>query len=327
MPGVLFSASIAVLAWALQQAEQRLFGIILLEGVVIAILAGIAWRTLLVVPLSWNTGISFAGRDILAVAIVLLGASVDFPALFRAGPPLILLVIVTVWGSLALSTAIARRFGLNPKLAILIACGNAICGNSAIAAIAPVIHAEPEDVTSAIALTAILGIAVVLLLPLLIPLLGFNFYQYGILAGMSVYAVPQVLAATLPVSAVSVEIGTLVKLARVLMLGPVALFFSVQQRANSGGGLRLSLFQYVPWFVVGFMVMGALRSVGTLPAALGDTLREVSRWMTLIAMAALGLSVNVRSVRTVGPPVAMSVSVSLVALIGMVVVFIRVLQL
>ena len=87
---------------------------------------------------------------------------------------------------------------LSSKLAVLVACGNAICGNSAIAAVAPVIGADREDVAASIALTAVLGVAVVVLLPLLIPVLGLSNYQYGVLAGLTVYAVPQVLAAAFP---------------------------------------------------------------------------------------------------------------------------------
>ena len=91
--------------------------------------------------------------------------------------------------SILVSHALGRALGLKPKLALLVACGNSICGNSAIAAVAPVIEADSEDVVTAIAMTAVLGVGVVLLLPLLIGLLGLSYYQYGVLAGMTVYAV------------------------------------------------------------------------------------------------------------------------------------------
>jgi uncharacterized membrane protein YadS len=106
---------------------------------------------------------------------------------------------------------------------VLVACGNSICGNSAIAAVAPVIGADGEDVAASIAFTAVLGVVVVLLLPFLAPLLHLSGLQYGVLAGLTVYAVPQVLAATAPLGMVAVQMGTLVKLVRVLMLGPVVL--------------------------------------------------------------------------------------------------------
>jgi uncharacterized membrane protein YadS len=112
---------------------------------------------------------------------------------------------------------------------------NSICGNSAIATVAPLIQASADDIVASISFTAILGVLIVLGLPLLIPLLGLSATQYGILAGLTVYAVPQVLAATIPAGLVSTHIGTLVKLVRVLMLGPLALGISVLAPRFLGG--------------------------------------------------------------------------------------------
>ena len=221
-------------------------------------------------------------------------------------------MLVVVIGIVA-SMAIGRALGLSPKLSILVACGNSICGNSAIAAVAPVIGATAADVASSIALTAVLGVVVVLSLPLLIPLLNLTLYQYGVLAGMTVYAVPQVVAATFPVSLLSGTTGTLVKLVRVLMLGPVVLFFALRNRDAAQG--RLSFSRLVPWFIVGFVLLGVLRSLGLLPVDLANTLREASRWLTVAALAALGLGVDIRVVRKVGRPVALAVIGSLIVLI------------
>ena len=124
-------------------------------------------------------------------------------------------------------------------MAILIACGNSICGNSAIAAVAPIIGAKPGDVASSIAFTAVLGVIVVLGLPLLVPILELSLTQYGTLAGLTVYAVPQVLAATLPIGELSNQVGTMVKLVRVLMLGPVVLGLALLAgRLREGGAER-----------------------------------------------------------------------------------------
>src|SRR6185436_2258741 len=188
-----------------------------------------------------------------------------------------------------------------PRLATLVATGNAICGNSAIAAVAPVIGADPEDVASSIAFTAILGVIVVLGLPLLIGPLRLSTYQYGVLAGLTVYAVPQVLAATFPVSALSGEVGTLVKLVRVLLLGPVVVFFSF--RHHRIGTQKLNPASFVPWFIAGFLVLAAARSLGAIPTSAAGVVREVSRWLTVAAMAALGLGVDVRALGRVGPRV------------------------
>lgn len=129
--------------------------------------------------------------------------------------------------AIAAGYAICRGLRLPVRMAVLVATGNAICGNSAIAALAPVIGADSKDVAAAIAFTAVLGVLMVLGLPLFIPLACLPEHQYGVLAGLTVYAVPQVLAATVPVGALSTQVGTLVKLVRVLMLGHVVIAFSL----------------------------------------------------------------------------------------------------
>jgi uncharacterized integral membrane protein (TIGR00698 family) len=276
-----------------------------------------------------SAGVRFAGKELLEVAVLLLGASVDLPLLVRAGPALALGIVLLVVLGLAGSYALGRALGLPRRLAVLVACGNSICGNSAIAAVAPVIDAEPEHVATSIAFTAILGVAVVLGLPLLVRPLGLSFYQYGVLAGLTVYAVPQVLAAAFPVSVLSGQVGTLVKLVRVLMLGPVVLFFALRHRggrAEVGRAGRPRLSQLVPWFIVGFLALAGLRALGAVPAPMADAARTFSGWLTIAAMAALGLGVDLRAVTRVGRPVVLTVSGSLLSLLVLSVVLIRLLH-
>src|SRR3712207_2835091 len=226
-PGVTLCAAIALAAMGLQRIEEHWTGRPWLEALVIAILLGTLLRTLWSPDKRWAPGIGFSAKTLLEIAVMLLGASISFQAMLDAGLSLILGIAVVVALALGASYGIGRLLGLPKRMAVLVACGNAICGNSAIAAVAPVIGARPADVASSIAFTAILGVIVVLALPLLVPLIGLSVTQYGVLAGLTVYAVPQVLAATVPVGLVSTQLGTLVKLVRVLMLGPVVLGLSV----------------------------------------------------------------------------------------------------
>jgi uncharacterized integral membrane protein (TIGR00698 family) len=313
LPGLLLAGALTLAAWALQKAEVALLGSAVVEALVLAILLGMIVRTAWTPPARIEPGIKFAGKQVLETAIVLLGASVNLPLLLRAGAPLVVAIVTVVAVGLAAGYGIGRALGLNPRLATLIACGNAICGNSAIAAVAPVIGADKEDVASSIAFTAVLGVIVVLALPLLIPVLGLDDYQYGALAGMTVYAVPQVIAATFPVGRLSGEVGTLVKLVRVLLLGPVILFFTF--RAHKVGEQRMKAGSVVPWFIAGFLLLAAARSLGLIPAEVAEPVRELSRWMTVLAMAALGLGVDVRVLGRVGPRVIAAVTGSLVVLI------------
>ena len=318
LPGMVLAACIGLAAWGVQLLEERTLGHAIIEALVVAILLGMLVRTLWQPTGRWTPGIALTAKGVLEVAIVLLGASVSLPVLLQAGPALALSIVLLVVTGLFASITIGRLLGLNPRLAILVACGNSICGNSAIAAVAPVIGATAEEIASSVAITAVIGVLVVLGLPLLIPLLHLSFYQYGVLAGMTVYAVPQVLAATFPVSTLSGQIGTLVKLVRVLMLGPVVLFFALRRTNDhrQRGALSIgSINRLVPWFIIGFMLLAALRSLGLLPVELADPMREASRWLTIAAMAALGLGVDIRAVSKVGRPVALSVIGSLVALL------------
>lgn len=315
LPGLLLAGAVTLAAWALQTAEVALFGHAVVEALVLAILLGMIVRTAWTPPAPFKRGIRFAGKQVLEAAIVLLGASVNLPLLLRAGAPLVIAIVTVVAVGLAAGYGIGRALGLNPRLATLIACGNAICGNSAIAAVAPVIGADKEDVASSIAFTAVLGVIVVLTLPLLIPVLALDDYQYGALAGMTVYAVPQVIAATFPVGRLSGEVGTLVKLVRVLLLGPVILFFTF--RAHKVGTQKLSAASVVPWFIAGFLVLAGARSMGLIPAEVAGPVRELSRWMTVLAMAALGLDVDVRVLGRVGPRVIAAVTASLVVLVSL----------
>jgi uncharacterized integral membrane protein (TIGR00698 family) len=321
LPGLGLAAVVSLASLGIAAVETRVLGHPVIEALVVAILLGMVVRTSWTPPARMDAGVGFAAKQLLEVAILLLGASVDLPLLLRAGPALAVGIVLLVVLGICASYTIGRAVGLPHTLAVLVACGNSICGNSAIAAIAPVIHADREHVASAIAFTAILGVVVVVGLPLLIHPLSLSDYQYGVVAGLTVYAVPQVLAAAFPVSVLSGQVGTLVKLMRVLMLGPVVLFFCSPRApppdAGADAAPRFQLTRFVPWFIVGFLLFAALRSIGAIPLALADPMKIASVWLTVLAMAALGLGVDLRAIRRVGPPVMITVSASLLVLLAL----------
>jgi uncharacterized integral membrane protein (TIGR00698 family) len=236
LPGILLCVAITIAAMLLQAIEAHYAGQPYLEALVLAILLGVAIRSAWTPGPVWRPGIGFSAKYVLEFAIVMLGASVSVATIVALGPFLIIGIASIVAIAIGTSYAICRVLGLPLRMAVLIACGNSICGNSAIAAVAPVIGADSDDVASSISFTAVLGVVVVLGLPLLVPILQLSLTQYGVLAGLTVYAVPQVLAATLPIGALSNQVGTVIKLVRVLMLGPVVLGFSLFAR-----GLRPSV--------------------------------------------------------------------------------------
>ncbi len=318
-PGIALCVGVTLIAMGGQLVEERTFRHPYIEALVIAILLGMALRTVWEPPQRWRAGIAFSAKQLLEVAVMLLGASISLLAIIASGPLLLGAIVGTVVVTLTASYGICRVLGLPVRLGILVACGNSICGNSAIAAVAPVIGADGDDIASSIAFTAILGVVMVLGLPLLIPLLMLTATQYGILAGLTVYAVPQVLAATVPIGLASTQIGTLVKLVRVLMLGPVVLTFSVLGRHLRDDGrsttARFSVFKLVPWFILGFLALATLRSAGLVPDAVVLPVTKTAGILTVVSMAALGLGVDVRVIGRVGGRVTAAVTLSLVLLL------------
>ncbi|MGG7517748.1 YeiH family protein [Allorhizobium undicola] len=317
MPGILLSAAVTLIALLLETLQRRLLGSVLMDGLVLAIIIGTLIHTAFGLSDRFVSGVNFAAKRLLELAIVLLGASVSLSALSGNGMMLFIAVMAMVAISLLVSYSIGRFLGLPPRLCLLVACGNSICGNSAIVAAAPAVHASHEEVTASIAFTAALGIVVVMLLPLSFSYLSISQTQYGMLAGMTVYAVPQVLAATLPIGTVSAQMGTVIKLMRVLMLGPVVLTLGLMHKRQEKTAGAQSGTPFIPWFITGFLALIVCRALGLLPDMVLEPLHQSSTALTTISMAALGLSVNLRAILSSGGRVLAAGALSIIALAGL----------
>ena len=319
LPGIGLCLTLTIVSIALQGLEEHQLGHPYIEALVVAILLGTALRSIWQPSTYWRSGIAFSAKQVLEVAVMMLGASISLNAIISSGALLLGAIAVTVAVSIAASFSLCRLLGLPVRLSILVACGNSICGNSAIAAVAPVIGADGDDIASSIAFTAILGVVMVLGLPLLIPLVGLSSRGYGILAGLTVYAVPQVLAATVPAGLVSTQIGTLVKLVRVLLLGPVVFALSLLAGSlrgeRSGTRSSFSVTRLVPWFILGFVGLATLRSMGVIPTSVVYPVARTATLLTIVSMAALGLGVDIRVIGRVGGRVTAAVTLSLVILV------------
>ncbi|NSZ16819.1 putative sulfate exporter family transporter [Agrobacterium vitis] len=318
-PGIALSSAVALGGYALAFTVQRVTGRTPVDALVWCILLGTLVKSLFNLPSVVNKGIHACAKTVLELAIVLLGASVSLGQIAGSGFTLIAWVITVLCCGLVSSYMIGRVIGLPHPLALLVACGNSICGNSAIMAAAPVIGADADEVASSIAFTAVLGILVVLLLPLVAFQAGLDPRHYGILAGMTVYAVPQVLAATTSFGLVSLQIGTLVKLIRVMMLGPVLLGLGMSARGmEMGSGLenerKIGFAHLAPWFIIGFLALMAARSLDVLPHGLLEPSQHLSGFLTTLSMAALGLQVDLRSLLASGGRVLAAGSLSILAL-------------
>jgi uncharacterized integral membrane protein (TIGR00698 family) len=208
--------------------------------------------------------------------------------------------------------ALARAFQVPAKLATLLAVGTSICGASAVVAAGSVIRGEEEDVTLAVALCGLLGTAGVLGYVLLGPHLSLSVSQLAVLSGSTLHEVAQVIAAAFTWGTQSGELGTLVKLTRVVLLAPALLALGL---VTHGGGVKYSWRDPpVPWFVVGFLALGAAGSLGLLPGAAKSALSSASVFLMTCAMAAMGLHTQLAMIRKAGLRV---VYAGAVAFVGM----------
>ncbi|TCM26015.1 putative sulfate exporter family transporter [Novosphingobium sp. ST904] len=327
LPGAMLCLAVTAAAYALEAAERAVTGKAWLEALVLAILVGTAVRSLWNPSDKWHSGVAFSARYPLEVAVVLLGGSVSATMILSAGAGLLFGIIGVVVAAILLSFGIGRLLGLPPRMALLVACGNSICGNSAIAAVAPVIDANGDDVAASIAFTAVLGVIVVLGLPLIGIGLEMSGLAFGAFVGLTVYAVPQVIAAASPLGAIAVQMGTLVKLVRVLMLGPVCLALSFvapklpprtdrngEQAAAGTKTKQPGIAHLVPWFIIGFLGLVACRSFGLVPIGMVAPMGQIATLLTVVSMAALGLSVDVLSVARAGGRLTAAVVLSLLGL-------------
>ncbi|MGC4015950.1 MAG: YeiH family protein [Luteolibacter sp.] len=317
LPGLGLCAAVTFAALLLEQWQVRWLGKPWIEALVVAILLGALVRTFWSPPRSFDRGIQFTTKTVLELAVVLMGATVGFHEIRAIGLPLALSIIVTVFGTIGASFLLGRVLGLPRKMAMLVACGNAICGNSAIAAVAPVIEADSDEVATSIAFTAVLGIGVVIALPILATALHLSPAAGGVFAGLTVYAVPQVLAAAGPMGGPAVQIGTLVKLVRVLMLGPVVTGLSVmkgRRGVQEHPAKPCTALRMVPPFIIAFLALAVARTCGFLADTVVNQAHAASGHLTILAMAGLGLGVDLRSVSKAGPRVIFVVTASLILL-------------
>lgn len=323
-PGLLLAGGVSLSAYLAEALEVSVAGSAVFENLVLAILIGMIVRSVIRLPERFDAGIRVASKTLLEVAIVLLGASISLQALKAAGVVTVAGITLIVAASIFLSYGIGRVLGLHHKLSLLVACSNSICGNSAIVAAAPVIRANAEDVAASIAFTAMLGIAIVLTLPLLMGVFSLDAARYGTLAGLTVYAVPQVLAAAQPGGLIAVQTGALVKLVRVMLLGPVLILLGIYTaRGHTGeGAAKVCWKAVIPWFILGFAVMVALRSAAVIPASMVAPIGKLSGLLTVLSMAGLGLSVDVRKLAHASGRVVLSALFSVLGLTAMSLAFV-----
>tara|TARA_B100000427_G_scaffold325374_1_gene332121 strand:- start:2392 stop:3399 length:1008 start_codon:yes stop_codon:yes gene_type:complete len=316
LPGILFCTILAiVILFIFEQVETKIIDT-LLTGLIV----GIVIKNTGIPIIKFEKGIKFSGKHILEFAVMLMGASIFLPDLFENGLRILLIIIIGITGSMGISYIVGHKIlNLDKKLATLVGVGNSICGNSAVAVVAPVIKANSTQIGAAIGISAILGASQIILLPLLVPAFGLENFQYGIVAGLSVYAVAQVVAASSIVSSLSADIATLVKLTRVILLAPLVLvlriLFKSDQDEKTDSNLLSSILKYLPWFVIGFILLSVLRSTEIISQGIGLDIRSIAKFLFVLSMIAIGLTVNIKEIVKVGPKVALTIMLIIIYMV------------
>ncbi|MFO7771666.1 MAG: putative sulfate exporter family transporter [Roseovarius gahaiensis] len=270
-------------------------------AMLMALLFGIALN-FLSEETSAAAGIGFTARSVLRFGVAILGARISVEMLTSLGWGMIGLLVLGVIATILFGVALARVIGQGPRFAILTAGSVAICGASAAMAIAAVL--PKDDRSERNLLFTVLGVTVLstiamILYPIFTTALGFDDVTAGAFIGATVHDVAQVVGAGFSISETAGETSTLVKLIRVSFLAPVVIVITLvwHREQMRDGGTRTPI---VPGFVVGFLCLASLNSLGLIPATLGALLAKLSSWALLAAIAAVGMKTDLRNIIKVG---------------------------
>jgi uncharacterized integral membrane protein (TIGR00698 family) len=294
-----------------------------IDAMLIAIVLGILVRNTIGLRPVLAGGVRYSVLRLLPIAIVLMGAKLDFFDVVRtSGHALVVSVVCVV--ALGLTLWLCKVAGVSQKLGLLIGVGTAICGGTAIAVTAPVIEADDNETAFAVTTITLLGLIAVLVLPLLGTALGMGQREFGVWAGVAVHSTPQVVATGFAYGTVAGDVATIVKLVRVLLLAPMVMLIGAwygaqkrrQQQAHVTQLGRLSTL--FPPFIFGFVLVALANTLHLLPdftlhlqasflweeqelpVTLASVVTQISGFLITMSMAGVGLGVHLRGFATLG---------------------------
>lgn len=204
---------------------------------------------------------------------------------------------------------VGRALKINWKLSNLISAGTGICGGSAIAAIAPVIDADDSDIAYAISATFLFDMAMIVLFPIMRQAIGLSDTAYGLWAGTAVNNTSSVVAAGYAFSETAGDFATMVKLTRTLSIIPTVITFALidahlkRKEAGVNGEAvkaKFNLTKIIPWFILGFLALTVINSFGVIPAAVSSGMKDVSKFLMIFALVAIGLNTSFKDMNKSG---------------------------
>lgn len=294
-----------------------------ISEILIAVLLGLYLRALIGKQEALSPGIRFSMSRILRFGIILLGLRLSLQDIAATGLWALGLVFVCITTALSLAYIAGRLFKIPPRLAALIGFGTAICGNSAIVATAPVIEADEEEVSFAVATITLFGLLAVIVYPLIGHLLNLPDRAFGLWSGTAVNDTSQVIAVSAIYSDLAQNFATIVKLTRNTLMAPLILVIGLiynrlitKKASIEGNAPRVKIGQLVPGFVVGFILMSLFRTLGVTLGFLPQNTSEpgqlimaanilnfmdaTSKFAILMALSAVGLSTDLSSLKRIG---------------------------
>lgn len=308
LPGFLLALVIAAAA----KFIEGLLPIHLIGASVIALFIGMIINSFFRPTAFFKPGLTFTSKKILKFAIILLGASLSIGTILTVGRLSLTVMLFTLLTCFGGGYFVGRALGLNWKLSNLISAGTGICGGSAIAAIAPVIDAEDHDIAYAMSATFLFDMAMILLFPIMGNWLNLSDMAYGLWAGTAVNDTSSVVAAGYAYSEAAGDFATMVKLTRTLAIIPTVLIFAlinthlkrkenISAAASSEAKIsKASILSVFPWFIIGFVALAVINSFGIIPASISAGAKELSKFLMIAALAAIGLNTSFKEMKKAG---------------------------
>lgn len=300
LPGAALALGIAAIAKGMETLEEAA-GLHFIGASVIALFIGMIVNSFWKPNKTTAPGIRFTSKKVLKFAIILLGASLNIQTVLTVGRFSLTVMLFTLATCFGLGALIGKALGLNWKTSSLINAGTGICGGSAIAAIAPVIEAEDSDIAYGMSATFLFDTVMIVVFPLLGRWMGLSDAAFGLWAGTAVNDTSSVVATGYAFSEAAGDFATMVKLTRTLAIIPAVLAFAAVNmhlkkiQSSDAAAVKVSIKSIFPWFILGFLAMSALTSLGLLPSAVCVVMKNTSKFLMVAALAAIGLNTDFKA--------------------------------
>ena len=288
LPGIALAGLIAIPAWFLGKAFPIVGSPVL--GILFGMLLAF-WKR----PVQFNEGIQYTSKKLLQYSIILLGFEMNLFNVFKVGKQTLILMAFTLTATFLTAFFAGKFLKLDGNTKTLISVGSAICGGSAIAATAPVIHASDEEVAHSISTIFLFNVIAAFLFPLLGHLLGMSDESFGLWAGTAVNDTSSVVAAGYSFSDAAGNLAVIVKLTRTLMIVPVTLVlaFYTSKKSSKDQNSGYNILKIFPWFVLGFVFASVMNTFLPIPDSISHVLSQAGKFIIVMAMASIGLNTNI----------------------------------